>query len=279
MTAQTTQADDIPTNIPQQQIEKLNREFLACWELCTSPFPASEIVDQPDLATRYANIAFRFYNALCLMGSFTDESAFASTVNRAAAYMRSKPAPGWMVVTLDSLSDEAESGLAELMRSNDLTSMPLTGMAGDILPLESRPHPPLRFERILDDAVLTDFVDLNCLAYGFPIEAGRSLLGQNAFWREHAYGFVAYEGDLPVSTATGVVCEGCIFLLLVATRPESQRKGYGEAVVRHALNAAHAATGIRRTSLQGTDMGRSVYARLGYREVCRYVCLWPTPRE
>ena len=58
------------------------------------------------------------------------------------------------------------------------------------------------------------------------------------------------EGDKPVSTATVTINEGRLFLFLVATMPEARRKGYGEAVVRHALQTAHETTGIRRTVLQ-----------------------------
>ena len=101
------------------------------------------------------------------------------------------------------------------------------------------------------------------------------MIGVNTFWRKHAYGFIAYDGDLPVTTATGIVCGSSIFLFAVATRPEAQRKGYADAVIRRALNTAHAATGIRRTSLQATDAGHQVYRRLGYLDICRYTCLWP----
>jgi GNAT superfamily N-acetyltransferase len=133
----------------------------------------------------------------------------------------------------------------------------------------------VRFQRICDDETVGTFATLNCLAYGFPLEVGRSVIGADTFWHDHAYGFIAYDGQLPVATATGIVCGTSIFLFLVATRPEAQRKGYADAVIRHALNAAHAATGIRRTSLQATEAGRPVYQRLGYVDICGYTCFWP----
>ena len=257
------------------QIALLNQEFLRSWELCTSPFPGVELFDGSGIATRWANIDFRFYNALCLTAELYGERALAQTVCEGVDFMRARPYPGWMVVSRESLSEPAQSVLAGLIVSMQLASMPATGMAGEILPLDERVIPNLRFERISDDNTVATFAELNCLAYGFPIEVGRSVIGANTFWREHAYGFIAYEGELPVATATGIACGTSIFLFLVATRPEAQRKGYADAVIRRALNAAHAATGIRRTSLQATDAGRPVYRRLGYLDVCRYTCLWP----
>jgi len=257
------------------QIALLNQEFLTSWELCASPFPEAELLDRPGIATRWANIDFRFYNALCLTAELYDEETLTQSVAEGIAFMRARPYPGWMVVTQESLTDAAQNVLTGLIDSMRLASMPATGMAGDILPLKEKVIPNLRFARISDDDSVTTFAELNCLAYGFPLEAGQSVIGADIFWREHAYGFIAYEGELPVATATGIVCGTSIFLFLVATRPEAQRKGYADAVIRHALNAAYAATGIRRTSLQATDAGRPVYRRIGYLDICRYTCLWP----
>jgi GNAT superfamily N-acetyltransferase len=65
-------------------------------------------------------------------------------------------------------------------------------------------------------------------------------------------------------TGMAIINEGCLFLFLVATAPDARRKGYGEAVVRHALQKAHEATGIRRTVLHATEPGYPIYLRLGY---------------
>jgi hypothetical protein len=111
----------------------------------------------------------------------------------------------------------------------------MTGMAGDILPMEAPGHPALRFVRIADDSTIQAFAGFNCMSCRVPIETRLSLVTKHTLWREHAYGFVAHEGDKPVSTATSIINEGCLFLFLVATAPDGRRKGYREAVVRYAL--------------------------------------------
>jgi GNAT superfamily N-acetyltransferase len=75
----------------------------------------------------------------------------------------------------------------------------------------------------------------------------------------------------PVSTATAIINEDCLYLLLVATAPEARGKSYGEAVVRHALQTAHAATGIRRTALHATEAGYPVYLRVGYNSAAKFM--------
>ena len=147
----------------------------------------------------------------------------------------------------------------------------MTGMAGDILPMEAPGHPALRFERILDDSTIQDFAQINCVSYDVPAETSLSLVKEHTVWHDHAYGLVAYEGDKPVSTATAIIDQGCLFLFLVATMPEARRKGYGEAVVRHALQTAYEATGIRRTVLHATEAGYPLYLRLGYHPTAKFM--------
>ena len=137
--------------------------------------------------------------------------------------------------------------------------------------MEASGHSALRFERILDDSTIQEFAQINCVCYDVPRETSLSLIREHTLWRKHAYGFVAYEGDKPVSTATAIINENRLFLFLVGTMPEARRKGYGEAVVRHALQTAHEATGIRRTVLHATEAGYPLYLRLGYRPTVKFM--------
>ncbi len=70
-----------------------------------------------------------------------------------------------------------------------------------------------------------------------------------------------------MSAAATMANNGCLFLALVATAPEAQRKGYGEATVRKALFEGANATGLTRTALHATMAGAPVYQRIGYRKV------------
>ncbi|MFL5289230.1 MAG: hypothetical protein ACJ8AW_51825 [Rhodopila sp.] len=49
------------------------------------------------------------------------------------------------------------------------------------------------------------------------------------------YTYLGLENGVPVSAAATVATGNCLFLALVTTVPEAQRKGYGEATVRKAL--------------------------------------------
>jgi len=57
---------------------------------------------------------------------------------------------------------------------------------------------------------------------------------------------------------------------LVATDANARRKGYGEAIVRHALQKAHESTGLTKSALHATAMGKPVYERIGFRPVADF---------
>jgi GNAT superfamily N-acetyltransferase len=151
-----------------------------------------------------------------------------------------------------------------------------SGMVGDVLPFNSVPsHPLLQFMRVTDEAALQLYADINSEGYGFPREAGRAGLEGSSFWKNVAFSYIGYESGQAVSTAAAIVNDGQLYLALVATRPDAQRKGYGEATVRHALNAAYEATGLKRTSLHATDAGFPVYQRVGYHYATRFKAYKP----
>lgn len=246
-------------------------QFITIWKMIGRRFPQVDQTDRLGLAITWPDTDFPFYNALFLTEKLMDAQVLQDKVQQAAAYLRARRNSGLFVACLDNVSGAAKKSLPTILAAAKFVqAIPMTGMAGDILPMEAPGHPALRFERILNDRTIQEFAQINCISYDVPIEASHSLVKEPTFWHEHAHGFIAYEGDEPVSTATAIINEGCVFFL-VATMPEARRKGYGEAVVRHALQTAYAATGIRRTVLHATEAGYPLYLRLGYHPTVKFI--------
>lgn len=254
------------------ELEESLHQFVTTWRLLARPFPRADLSDKPGLAVSWPGTHFPFYNMVFLTEELKDKDAFRDRVREAATYLRTSQTSGLFLVCLDRLSGTAENSFSSIMAQEKFVpAIPMTGMAGDILPLAGTPHPDVRFVRISDDDTIRIFAEINCAAYGLPAETALSLVNEHTLWNEHAYGFLAYVGDEPVATATAIINENCIFLFLVATMPETQRKGYGNAVVRHALNTAYEATGIKRSVLHATEAGYPVYLRLGYHPTGKFV--------
>jgi GNAT superfamily N-acetyltransferase len=84
-------------------------------------------------------------------------------------------------------------------------------------------------------------------------------------------------GGRDVSTSVGYTVDDTVGVFNVATPAEHRGRGYGAALTAHAAREGFAA-GADLAWLQSSEMGLSVYRRLGFREVESYVLLTkPSP--
>lgn len=88
--------------------------------------------------------------------------------------------------------------------------------------------------------------------------------------------YLAFLDDVAVATASGFVQGEAVGIFSVATPPEHRRRGYGAAVTRRAVEDGFA-LGAELAWLQASSSGKSVYDRLGFREVESY-SLFRRPR-
>jgi len=249
----------------ESEIIESNRLYVSMWKVLAGDRPGADLVDRPGLAVCWADSPFPFWNAVFLTEETADPALLRRRVLDAARYMQGKRHGGLVYVCEDYLHGDARTALPAIIEEAELDFvLRVTGMVGDILPVEARPHPALKLLRASSDAVLRDYADINSDGYGFPLEAGRAGLEGSHLWKEEAFAYVGYVGGEPVSASAAIVHDGIIYLALVATRPAAQRNGYAEATVRHALSQAHAATGLTRTILHASDAGAPVYRRVGY---------------
>ena len=237
-------------------------QFASMWKTLTQNLPGVDLTERQGAAIRWADHSFSFWNGIFLTEEL-DQAALSAHLQEAARYMRQKRQSGLLWLCEELLSDSARASLPRLLQEAQLEfALPVTGMAGEIFPLQTPAHSTLRLERVTSQAMLQNYIDINCEAYGFPLSSGESALDADAWL--NAYAYVGYEGDRAVTAAAAIGNEGCLFLALVATRAEARGKGYAEAVVRQALQAGHEATALTRTILHATDAGFPVYKRVGY---------------
>jgi predicted acetyltransferase len=80
--------------------------------------------------------------------------------------------------------------------------------------------------------------------------------------------YLGYLGDQPVATSTLSLGAGVAGIYNVATLAEARGRGMGAALTLQPLREA-AGMGWQCGILQSSEMGYSVYQRLGFKEVCR----------
>ncbi|MEV8115899.1 GNAT family N-acetyltransferase [Streptomyces xiamenensis] len=227
--------------------------------------PDADVRDLPGLAVRWADSRFAFWNCVTLTEADTGAELLARRLAQAADIMRAKRRPGFLWLFEDLLAEEARGTLAAAAEQAGLRyAFPGTAMAGDLLPIPEPSHPDLTFARVTTAAQLESYADLNSRGYGFPLEDGRDGLAGSALWTGGVHAYLALRDDVPVACAATVEAAGRLFVLLVATDPRWQRRGYGEAVTRKALYEGARATGLTRATLHATAAGAPVYPRIGF---------------
>jgi ribosomal protein S18 acetylase RimI-like enzyme len=172
------------------------------------------------------------------------------------------------VVTHETLAPGVDA--ASVLDPAGLTPMlPLTGMRAERLAPATRFPEGLLLAVPGDDDSCTAVFDVNAAAYGVSLDACKPTYGKPAFWSGHVPALGRVDGT-PVASAAVFMVDGHRYVALVATMPEQQRRGYAEAVMRHALDVAATTYGEKPTFLHATDAGRPVYARMGYQPVASH---------
>jgi GNAT superfamily N-acetyltransferase len=160
---------------------------------------------------------------------------------------------------------------------------PEPGMAADLhaLPDDLAASAPLAIERVADARALDAWTDTLGVGFGEgELEARwvgamyqRIGLGDDRPWRH----YLAHLDGAPVATASLFLGAGVAGIYFVFTVPEARRRGIGAAVTLAALRDARG-LGYRIGVLGASEMGYSVYRRLGFREYCTIgIYEWRSP--
>lgn len=227
------------------------------------------------LEAAWVNSTMPFCNGTFFTSAPADEADLRRRLDAAKADAAAHALP-WGLFTYDPYFAElpipSDAGFERMIGIRVMT-----GDAARLRPPE-RPLPPVEFRRITDVDGARQALDINMQAYGMPAEMTESALATGAFFGDPArdFGYVAYVDGAEVSTATAVLLEGWLYVALVATAADHRKKGYAEAVMRHALQQAAAATGVTRTSLDASDAGAPLYAQMGYTETGETWSMWMT---
>ena len=227
----------------------------------------------PGLEAAWVNSTLPFCNGTFFTAAPADAADLVQQLEAAKADAAPHSLP-WALFTYDpyltGVTTPADSGFARMMGVRVMTA--------DIalLPAPRHPLPALEFRRVKDDGSAKHALEINMQAYGMPSEITESVLATGAFFGNPLtdFGYVAYRNGAPVSTASAILIDGWVYVALVATMPGHQKKGYAEAVMRHALQQAAEATSVTRTSLDATDAGAPLYAQMGYTETGETWGMW-----
>ncbi len=141
------------------------------------------------------------------------------------------------------------------------------------LPTPSPPPVVHDIRLVADDDTLSQFDDLTRRGFDFVPWDDTTILPPSALG-SIVRAYIAYDDGAPVACAVAHNHSGVTGVYMVATLPEARGRGFGEAVSW----AATRAFGDQPATLQASEMGGPVYARMGY-ETTRAMRLWIRERN
>jgi len=132
---------------------------------------------------------------------------------------------------------------------------------------------PLSFERIQSHKQLRDFASIYVALGGYSCiyEMYYRHIPPVLYQKKVPFEMVVgYLKGKPVVTGILVLHANVADIYYVMTMPWYRKKGYGSAMMQHLLNRA-VDQGFHLATLQASEEGKNVYARLGFKPFCTFV--------
>jgi hypothetical protein len=134
----------------------------------------------------------------------------------------------------------------------------------------SRPVPGLEIREVTTNEDLTRFQETAFEGFGFPKQAGHLFITEQFLRAPGVKLYLGLVDGEPASTSSLVTTPGIAGIYWVATVEAHRKRGLGEALTWAAVRGG-VASGCTAASLQASEMGEPVYARMGFETPIHYV--------
>ena len=251
------------------EFEYVANNLRESFRVIASSRSAGDVRELHGVSIASAGVAFQMFNSAFLSGPVQSEAEMKQRIILPNSHFNASGREWAYWVCLDWLDASSRKRLRRLFEARGLRlSTELPGMISERLLPPLRPLPRLEIRRVCDTAASDAFCEIGSVCFHVPIAWFHEVFDSESVWERFA-SYVAYFDGRPVSTAAAVVGGGAIGVYNVATLPGSQRRGFGEAVMRHALAEARREHSVERLVLQSTPAGLRLYERMGFRTITR----------
>ena len=230
---------------------------------------AGEIRELPGVSIAAAGVTFQMFNAAFLSSPVMTEGELEQRIHLSTSHFQVRGLEWAYWVCEDWMDGRTRRKSRQMFERRGLRhAVDLPGMVADRIAAPVKPLPAVTVRRVTDEATRAAFCSIGSICFHVPINWFCEVFDNHMVWDRFA-AYVAYHHEMPVSTAAIVIGGGAVGVYNVATVPDQQRRGYGEAVMRYAVAEAQKEYGIERSTLQSTPAGLHLYQRMGYRTITR----------
>lgn len=233
--------------------------------------PRGSVIELPGVSIASLGVTFQMFNAAFLSEPVDTQQALEARLQTARNRFASQALRWSFWICEDWLPATAiRRKLSRTCETLGLRlSSELPGLAAERIRPPARKLPAVDFRRVDSAPTLDDFRALGATCFHVPIAWFSEVFDAGVTAAHPFVCWVGYHGGQPVATAATVSAHGITGLYNVATTPEYRRRGYGEAITRHAIDAAVHQANSTRVVLQSTSDGLRLYQRMGFEPVTR----------
>jgi GNAT superfamily N-acetyltransferase len=249
-------------------VERNLRAAMGCFSRSK---PSGETVALPGLQLVYSGIPHAVFNAAMLTEPVLAISDLRRRLDKAQDHYRRR-GQAWSLWLYEGwIEAPLRAAAISLFHDFDMqySSNPPGMMAPHLKPVH-RKLPKLDVKPINSATARLDFCHVMSVAFEGPFPVLLEAYQEDEFWNADFVGWIGYRDGKAISTACTVTAAGAVGVYAVATVPQEQGKGYGETMVRHAVEHARKVTGVEASVLQTSMAGMPLYRRLGYRPVADF---------
>jgi len=216
-----------------------------------------------------AGATFQMFNAAFLAQPVSTEPELVQRILLPSVHFQSRGLEWAYWVCEDWMESRLRKRSRKVFEQHGLhLSTELPGMMADRLLPPVKPLPHLDVRRVRNGSTRDAFIDIGSVCFHVPIDWFREVFDSESVWEDFA-AYVGYFNGLPVSTTAIVHGGGAVGIYNVATTPLEQRRGFGEATMRHAIAEARLTHPFEPLVLQSTPVGLSLYQRMGFKTIAR----------
>jgi GNAT superfamily N-acetyltransferase len=230
---------------------------------------AGEVRELHGSSIASAGATFQMFNAAFLAEPVTTEPELIQRILLPSVHFKARSLDWAYWVCEDWIDPRVRKRSRRLFEQHGLRlSTELPGMIADRILPPVKPLPRLEIRRVCDETTRNAFIEIGSVCFHVPIAWFREVFDGNSVW-ENFVSYVGYFDAEPVST-TAIICGGgAVGVYNVATVPNQQRRGFGEATMRFALTEALREHAFEPVILQSTPVGLRLYQRMGFKTIAR----------
>ena len=244
------------------------RQAMRTYSYATSD---GESREYPGVAVASSGIRYSVFNSAMLTAAVSDENDLGQRITVALVHFAAREL-GWTFwICEDLIEPTVLKRMDRIFAARGMrliTAAP--GMYSEELRPRSRAGAQIECRRVSDARTRFDFCDVACVVFALPFRISYQIYAEPGYWQSGTQGYVGYKNGKPVTVAAIVPAAASAGVYSLGTLPQHQRCGFGETVMRFALDDTFKTMEVTRTVLQATDSGYPLYERMGYRTVTRF---------